>query len=81
MKYHAFFVIFEESSKIGNCCLLQSEGGALRVNVAATIMSTLIMETTPRTPLEWNIGPFTLRHIRIFSFLYLIKADQYCLLY
>ena len=31
MKYHALFVIFEKSSKIFNCRLLQIIGGALRV--------------------------------------------------
>ena len=32
MKYHALFVIFEKSSKILNCRLLQIIGGALWVN-------------------------------------------------
>ena len=31
MKYHALFVIFEKSSKICNCRLLQIIGGPLRV--------------------------------------------------
>ena len=33
MKYHALFVIFEKSSKIRNCRLLQIIGGALRVKL------------------------------------------------
>ena len=42
MKYHALFVIFEESGKIFNCRLLQIIGGALRVKLRSRFLKIVL---------------------------------------
>ena len=43
MKYHSLLVIFEKAAKFENCLMLQTIGGALRVNL------TEMVDTGPST--------------------------------
>ena len=45
LKYHALFVNFIKSSKIGNCCLLQIVGGALYVDLEILTLVCTIIES------------------------------------
>ena len=54
MKYHALFVIFEKSSKIINCHLLQNIGCALRVKVPTNNSANSMLEIN--TILEHKIA-------------------------